>query len=71
MTARQAGALIRKELATRKIPCSKVTGMTVDFTDLARTSKIFVTIYGWKPNPAVAELMQLGKKNGFLVDFVY
>jgi hypothetical protein len=46
----------------------KLTARTVDFTDLARCSVIFVQVRGWEPNPLWNELKTLAKTNGFCVE---
>ena len=46
----------------------KVTARTIDFTDLARASKVFVKVHGWKPDQSWLELETLAKKNGFCVE---
>lgn len=70
MTARQAAAAVKAELKRRGLGYTKVTGMTVDFTDLARASLVSVTVYGWKPDPVAHEIVDFGRKNKFSVDFV-
>jgi len=70
MNARQAAALIKKELEARQIPFTKVSAKTVGFQDLARCDKIFVRIEGWRPSPVAGELREIGWRNGFVVEFV-
>jgi hypothetical protein len=63
-------------LAAEKLPFTKLTAKTVDFTDLARASKVFVTVHGWAPapcgpfdTPASDTVKAFGKRFGFVVDF--
>lgn len=53
-TARQAAALVRQWLRLRSLGPYRVTARTISFSDLARASRIFVTIHGnmalaWSP----------------------
>lgn len=71
MTARQAAKIVKDELNRRGLGYTKVTGMTVGFTDLARASMICVTIYGWKPAPVANEILAFGRQNKISIDFVF
>lgn len=68
MTTNEAKKLIKSELVRRGIPFMKLTAKTIDFTDLARKSCIFVTIHGWQPNPQLKELKDIAARNGFRVN---
>lgn len=68
ITPAAAKKIIVDKLNELKLPYEKVTAKTVGFTDLARDSMVFVTIHGWKPNPAMEELKKIAKENGFRVD---
>lgn len=71
MTPRAAGAAIRVALKGRALPFTKVRARTVSFSDLARASKVFVTVEGWRADRSMAdELRAIGKANGFIVDFL-
>lgn len=69
ISARKAGSIIKTELVQRGLPFTRVTARTLDFTDLARAQAVFVTVNGWEPNPAAAELKQLARQHGFFVEF--
>lgn len=47
VTPRQAATLVRNYLTEAGVPFTKVSGKTVDFTDLARFSYVLVEIRGW------------------------
>jgi len=68
MNTRKAKQIIADKLAELNIPYTKLTAKTVGFSDLARSSCIFVKIHGWKPNPAFSELKSLAVANGFRVE---
>ena len=72
MTANEAKKLIKAELDALKIPYTKLTAKTVDFSDLARGACIFVTIHGWETSyqsPAwYQHLRELAVKNGFRIE---
>lgn len=48
---------------------NRVTAKTVDFSDLARCSRIFVKVHDWEPGPIAADLCHFAVKNGFLTEF--
>lgn len=60
--------IIKAELERRGLPYTKLTSRTVDFTDLARASCVFVQIHGWKPSPAWDELKAIAVANGFRIE---
>jgi hypothetical protein len=68
MTARQASQLIRKFLNEHGLNNS-IRARTVDFTDLARTSRVFVTIFEWEPSALAAEIEKLAAANSFFVQY--
>jgi hypothetical protein len=68
ITPAKAKKIIIDKLNELHLPYDKVTAKTIDFTDLARASMIFVKIHGWKPNPLMGELEKVAKENGFRVD---
>lgn len=70
ITLQQAKAIVRTFLKQNFIGYDKLTGRVVGFSDLARTSRVFVTIHGWQPSPKAEELEQLAREAGFYVEFV-
>lgn len=68
MTPTAAKLLVAAELKRLGIPYTKLTARTVGFVDLTRSSCVFVRIYGWKPHPALEEIQEIARKNGFRVD---
>ncbi len=68
MTPAQAKKIIAAELQARYLPYTKLTARTIDFSDLARASCIFVTIHGWQPNPQWEELRKVAVANGFRIE---
>jgi len=68
MSINEAKKLIHAELTQRGLAFTRITARTIDFTDLARTSAVFVKIHGWKPNPVWADLEGLAKQNGFCIE---
>lgn len=67
MTNNEAKKIIANKLVELGLPAFKLSAKTVDFTDLARASKLFVAVHGWRPNPLWAELEKTAKANGFLI----
>ena len=67
MTNNEAKKIITKKLIDLNLPAYKLTAKTVDFSDLARASKLFVKIHGWKPSPLWNDLQKVAKENGFLI----
>jgi len=45
MTANEAKKLVREALVEEKVSYSKLTARTVSFSDLARCSKVFVSVH--------------------------
>ena len=68
MTAFQAKKIVAEWLAGNNLPYHKLSARTVDFADLARGSKLFVKVHGWKPNSIWGELRAIASVNGFLVE---
>jgi hypothetical protein len=68
MTPNEAKKIIKAELERLLLPFTTLTARTVGFSDLGRGSRIFVTIHGWHPNPAMQNLKDIGKVNGFSVE---
>lgn len=69
MTTRQASKIIKDELDRLKLSYTKISARTVDFQDLARRSRIFVTVDGWEPNPIANNVSALALQHGFYVAF--
>ncbi len=67
ITPRRAANLIKVKLLSMGFH-NRVSAKTVGFSDLARTSAIFVTVHDWQPNPKFSELKEVAKKNGFFVE---
>ena len=72
MTPRQASKIIKEDLARRGIAFAKVSARTVGFVDLARDSKVFVSIEGMQATneqkrEIYPQLKELAKQNGFLI----
>ena len=67
MTNNEAKKIIAARLNELCLPDYKLTAKTIDFTDLARSSKLFVKIHGWKPASLWDELQKTAKENGFLI----
>lgn len=67
MTTNKAKKIITSKLQELGLPNYKLSAKTVDFTDLARASKIFIKIHDWNPSPLWEELQKVAKENGFLI----
>jgi hypothetical protein len=72
-TPRQASKAIKAACVLYQIPFSSVKAQTVSFSDLARGSAVFVTVYGWQKDEMLARgmyqvLQGIAKMNGFHVD---
>ena len=68
MTPNQAKKVIKDRLEQLQLPFTKLTARTVDFTDLARATCVFVKIHGWQPSEQFDVLDKLAKANGFRVE---
>lgn len=68
VTVGQAKKIVKSELERRDLPFTKLTARTIDFTDLARASCVFVKIHGWQPNPAFDEIRAVAVANGFRIE---
>jgi hypothetical protein len=60
--------IMQQELVARNLPFTKLTARTIDFSDLARATCVFVKIYGWQPNPVWSELRAVAVQNGFRIE---
>lgn len=67
MTNNEAKKIIANKLNELGLPAYKLTAKTVSFADLARDSKLFVKINGWKPSPLWEDLQKTAKENGFMI----
>jgi len=56
--------LVRLGLSPHRLSVKRV-----GFSDLARGSRLFVTIHDWKGDPRAQELKEIGRQNGFTVSF--
>ena len=63
-----AKKIIQKELDKRGLSYTRLTARTISFTDLARTSVVFVKIHGWESNPAWSKLQAVARQNGFRIE---
>lgn len=69
MTTREAKRIVATFLKERGMPFSKLTAKSVDFSDLARDSCIFVTVHGGRLSGAGwADLRVLAKSHDFCVE---
>jgi len=68
MTPRQAKQLVRDRLEAQGLQYSRLTARTVDFSDLARCSRVVVTIHGWQPSAAWRDLQAFATGHGFYVE---
>ena len=64
----EAKRIVRAWLATNDNPALKVTAKTVNFSDLARGSGVFVTVHGFKPSAMWLSLDATAKEHGFNVE---
>ena len=67
MTSNEAKKIVAKKLNDLNLPAFKLTAKTIDFSDLARGSKLFVKIHGWQPSPLWDDLQKTAKENEFLI----
>ena len=68
LTINQCKTLVKNYLDERQLPYRKITARTVHFDDLARDRGIFVTVHGWKGDPAWQGLRLLAYDNDFCVE---
>ena len=68
ITIAKAKKVIKAVLDKHDLPYTKLTGRTVGFADLARTTCIFVTVHGWRPSPMWSELEKAAFEHGFCVN---
>lgn len=69
MTHNQAKRLVSEWLDSRAIPYGKLTAKTVNMSDLARATPLFVTVNGWQPRPEAEDLARFAVDHGFRVQF--
>lgn len=69
ITIQEAKAIVREFLHKNAIGYERLTGKVVSFSDLARASRVFVTIHGWQPSPQAEALNQLAREAGFYVEY--
>jgi len=69
MTPTQAKKLVACALEKANLPYVRLSAKTSDFGGFGYGEKLFVTVHGWKPNPAADLLRNVGKENGFVVSF--
>ena len=68
MNTQEAKQIIKTTLHDLNLPDYKLTAKTIDFTNLARDSQIFVKIHNWQPSPLWANLKEMASKNGFCIE---
>ena len=67
ITTGEAKAIVRTWLTNNGFPACTLRAKTVSFFDLARESRVVVTIYGWTPNPALSDLERIARAHKFIV----
>jgi hypothetical protein len=70
VNTRQAKQIIRDAMENYGLVGFKLTARTIDFTDLARASCIFVQIHApsYEPFPHYQELRELAVSNNFRIE---
>lgn len=72
MTPNQAKNTIKAELLALSIPYTRLSARTINFSDLARATCIFVTIHGWEAGYQSGawykHLRELAVQNGFRIE---
>ena len=68
VTIQSAKKIIMNELKTMGLE-NKIKGKLVSFMDLARDSRIIITIFEWKPDLRAVEIEKVARINGFSVQF--
>lgn len=68
MNTREAKKIIQETLTGLGLS-NRVTAKTIDFTDLARASCVFVCVHGWEPSPLADEIERTAKAHGFCAEF--
>ena len=67
-TTHKAKKILKTELDRLGLGYDKLTARTVNFSDLARSSAVFVRIHEWKPGPAWSQLQAVAKSHGFFIE---
>jgi len=62
--------IVTAELVRLGLSPHRLSVKRVGFSDLARGSRLFVTIHDWKGDPRAQELKEIGRQNGFTVSFL-
>jgi hypothetical protein len=65
----RAKNIVRRFLDEHNLKYTKLTAKKWDFTDLARTQYLVVTVHGWQPDPLAGQLKTFGRSHGFGVSF--
>lgn len=68
MTPNDAKRIVKQWLEANGKPAYRLTARTISFSDLTRSSSIFVTVHGWHPDPSWNDLKSLAHQNGFCVE---
>jgi len=69
LTPAKAKKIVKRFLDENKLTYDKITAKTIGFSDLARCSRVFVTIHNMQPNTSWKDLTEVSRDNGFYVDF--
>lgn len=67
ITTGEARAIVRTWLTDNGFPTCALRAKTVSFIDLARDSRVVVTVHGWTPDPALADLERIARAHKFSV----
>ena len=68
MTPAQAKKTTKEALDCRGMSYTKITARTVSFSDLARGSMVFVSVFGSTPSPCWKDVDFIARNAGFRVD---
>ena len=72
ITVHEAKRLVKQALSDRRLSFTRLTARTIDFTDLARCQRVFVTVHGWQwtrqSKPQWAEIKLMAGEHGFNVE---
>lgn len=68
MTPAQAKKITKEALDCRGMSHTRITAKTVSFSDLARASMIFVSVFGSTPSPCWKDVDSIARNAGFRVE---
>lgn len=69
LTPNDAKKIVQGALWNHDIAHTKLTAKTIHFVDLARESRIFVTIYGAPMTERLVDVEKLAKSRGFSIQY--